>query len=136
MSTLTAAERTHLATIADLIIPRSATMPSGSEADAHASYLDAVFDMRPDLLEVVRANIGASPAVLPAQLDEETATALRPTADALTAAYFLNPDVARRVGYRKRSVVPIEFDRDLDLLTEAVTDRGPIYRPTPRPEED
>ncbi len=57
--------------------------------------------------------------------------AAKRASDAVTAAYFLNPDVAQLVGYRKRSVIPIRFDDDLEGLVAPVSARGPIYRPTP-----
>lgn len=136
MTALTGAERERLARIADLLIPRSAHMPSGSEADAHGAYLDAVFGVRPDLVPTVHDGLDRAPDPLPDRFDPEQIAVLRPLADALTAAYFLNPDVARRVGYRKRSVIPIRFDDDLDDLVVAVVARGPIYRPTPSSEEN
>ncbi|WP_438354342.1 hypothetical protein [Microbacterium sp. CJ88] len=135
MSALDLRDRERLAALADLLIPASDGMPSGSSAQAHNTYLDSVFAVRPDLVEVVRAGLDVLPDPVPAALAEVPMPQLRPVADALTAAYFLNPDVAASVGYRKRSVIPIRFDDDLDGLVADVVARGTIYRPTPGTEE-
>jgi hypothetical protein len=131
---LSAEERAAVARIADLLIPRTATMPSGTDAEAHGAFLDRVFEVRPDVIEAVRRGLAQAPAALPtavADLEPAAWDGLRPVADAVTAAYFINPEVARLVGYRKRSVIPIRFDEDLDGLVAEVVARGPIYRPTP-----
>lgn len=131
---LTPSERLLLGTLADVLIPRSAEMPSGAEAEVATIYIDKVFDVRPDLLDTVRAGLAELPEQLPSSFTELSGLglgSLRAVADAVTAAYFLNPEVARRVGYRKRSVIPIRFDEDLDDLVGDVVARGPIYRPTP-----
>lgn len=136
MSGLDTSERTRLAVVADLLIPRSDGMPSGSDADAHGEYIDRVFGVRPDLIEAVRTGLTEIVDPVPAtfaELQERGLPGLRSLADAVTAAYFLNPEVAALVGYRKRSVIPIRFDGDLESLVAPVTQRGAIYRPTPSP---
>lgn len=132
--TLSDEERTKLAALADLLIPRSSGMPSASDAAVHGEFIDRVFAVRADLVAAVRDGLDQIPEPLPESFEELSSrglAGLRPLADAVTAAYFLNPDVARLVGYRKRSVIPIRFDDDLDGLVVPVTARGPIYRPTP-----
>ena len=124
--------------LADLLIPPASNMPGGSDAQANGEYLDRVFEVRPDLVETIRSGLTHVPDPLPAtfeQIDPATFALLRPVADAVTAAYFINPEVARLVGYRQRSVIPIQFDEDLDALVGKVVARGPIYRPTPAREE-
>lgn len=128
-------ERAKLASVADLLITRSSGMPSASDARVEREFIDRVFGVRPDLLDAVRAGLRQIRSPLPDSFDELESRALpglRALADAVTAAYFLNPDVARLVGYRKRSVIPIRFDDDLEGLVAPVSARGPIYRPTPR----
>lgn len=134
MNRLTHDERARLGAIADVLIPRAFGMPSGTDADIQGEYIDHVFEVRPDLLETVRAGLAGLPDELPETFESLEAlglASLRSLADAITAAYFINPDVARLVGYRKRSVIPIRFDEDLDDLVTQVVERGPIYRPTP-----
>lgn len=136
MSALTDLQRARLAQVADLFIPRASGMPSASDADVQGEYIDRVFGVRPDLADAVAAGLAELPETLPESFAELAAlqlTRLRSLADAVTAAYFLNPEVARRVGYRQRSVIPIRFDEDLDTLVASVRARGPIYRPTPEP---
>jgi hypothetical protein len=131
---LTDDDRTKLAAIADLLIPRTSGMPSASDAAVHGEFIDRVFSVRPDLAEGVRAALDEIAEPVPASFPELQARALprlRSLAEAATAAYFLNPQVAQLVGYRKRSVIPIRFDEDLDALVAPVDRRGPIYRPTP-----
>ncbi|WP_158437749.1 gluconate 2-dehydrogenase subunit 3 family protein [Naasia lichenicola] len=131
---LRADERASLAAVADLLIPHTDQMPSGSEADVQGEFIDRVLSVRPDLLDAVRTGLAQVEEPLPAdfaELDARGLSGLRALAEAVTAAYFLNPDVAKLVGYRKRSAIPIRFDEDLDDLVASVTGRGPIYRPTP-----
>ena len=131
---LTAEERAKLAVVADLLIPRTSGMPSASDASVEGEFIDRVFAVRPDLAEAVRAGLAEIDEPLPGSFPELQARALartRPLAEAVTAAYVLNPQVAQLVGYRKRSVIPIRFDEDLDALVAPVDRRGPIYRPTP-----
>lgn len=131
---LTDADRERLAAFADLLIPHDDRMPSGSAAGAHSTGLDRVLEVRPDLLAIVVEGLNRLPDPLPASLswvEPDTFAALRPVADALTSAYFIDPEVARLVGYRTRSIIPIRFDEDLDDLVTHVVARGPIYRPTP-----
>jgi hypothetical protein len=134
VTALSRLERSKLGELADLLIPRASGMPSGAEADVHGEYIDRVFEVRPDLIDLVRSGLEEVPEPLPSTFEALEAlkpTHLRPLADAVTAAYFLNPEVSRLVGYRKRSVIPIRFDDDLGELVSRVVARGPIYRPTP-----
>lgn len=134
MNALSDHQRARLGGVADLLIPRASGMPSGSDAEVQGEFIDRVFGVRPDLVEAVASGLEELPDQLPesfAELESLRLAGLRALADAVTAAYFLNPDVARRVGYRTRSVIPIRFDEDLDALVTQVRQRGPIYRPTP-----
>ena len=128
-------ERAKLGSVADLFITRTSGMPSASDARVHSEFIDRVFSVRPDLLDAVRTGLRQVKPPLPdsfEELSDRGLPGLRALAEAVTAAYFLNPDVARLVGYRKRSVIPIHFDDDLEGLVAPVSARGPIYRPTPR----
>lgn len=138
MSGFSAEERVKLGRVADLLIPATSVMPSGAMADAHGAHIDRVVRVRPDLVDSVRQALRHVPDPLPRSLeslDPQVLSLMRPVADAITAAYFVNPEVARLVGYQKRSLIPIHFDEDLDTLVSTVTARGPIYRPTPVIEE-
>lgn len=133
---LSSAERECLASIADLLIPNDNVMPSASEADVHGSGIDKVFSVRPDLSVSVRAALAAladNPPSSYSELDENRPPHFGGLAEAVTAAYYLNPSVQALVGYARRSEIPIVFDEDLASLTAAVSARGRIYRPTPEP---
>ena len=132
--TLSDRERSELAEVADLFIPASDSMPSASQALVHTEGIDRVFSVRDDLVAGVRLALDDLSGRIPPTFDALRAApplGFAQLAEAVTAAYFLNPDVARSVGYTKRSEIPIVFDTDLDSLVSAVTARGPIYRPTP-----
>ena len=127
-------ERFELAEVADLFIPASESMPSASQARVHTDGIDRVLTVRDDLLAGVRLALDDLSGRIPHSFDELRANpplGFAQLAEAVTAAYFLNPDVARSVGYTTRSEIPIIFDTDLDVLVSAVSARGPIYRPTP-----
>ena len=53
----------------------------------------------------------------------------------VAGAYFLNPEIAQRVGYPGRRAIPIDADAEPDWaqdgLLASVKARGPVYRPTP-----
>ena len=53
----------------------------------------------------------------------------------VAGAYFLNPAIARGVGYPGRRAIPIDADAEPDWLEDGLLDsvksRGPVYRPTP-----
>jgi len=53
----------------------------------------------------------------------------------VAGAYFLNPEIAAKVGYPGRRAIPVDADAEPDWLQDGLLDsvksRGPIYRPTP-----
>jgi hypothetical protein len=122
--------RERLAELADTLIPAEDGMPSASEAGAVGEWLDAVLAARPEFatpLEGLAASvepIDALPERDPAGWGVLTA--------AIVAAYYMNPDVAARVGYAGQRAIPFDPDAPdyLDLL-DSVKGRGAVYRPTP-----
>ena len=139
VSGLDDARRSTLAVIADLLIPASPTALSASAADVHGTGIDRVLGVRPDLLAPVVGLIDEVTSAPPSTFEDLHALGLShfgALAEAVTAAYYLNPVVAAGVGYAKRSAIPIVFDNDLDELVRTVAARGPIYRPTPSPDSE
>jgi hypothetical protein len=54
----------------------------------------------------------------------------------VAGAYFLNPEIAAKVGYPGRRAIPVDRDPNPDWLEDGLLDsvmsRGPVFRPTPR----
>jgi hypothetical protein len=101
-----------LDTLADQLIPGEDGMPSASEAGATGEWLERVLEARPDLREPVE------------RLEPDA------VATAVVAAYYFNPEVRERIGYRGQLAIPLGPPDHEDLL-ESVVARGPVYRPTP-----
>jgi hypothetical protein len=122
--------------LADALIPAGAGAPSASEAGAVGEWLDAVLAARPDLAVplggVAAATAGMEPAEAIAALPERDPAAWAAFSTAIPAAYFMNPDVRRRLGYPGQQAVPIDPDAPPDYadLLDSVRERPPVYRPT------
>jgi hypothetical protein len=132
-------DRDRLAELADALIPAGDGMPSATEAGAVGEWLDAVLAARPDLevplAAVAPAAAGMEPAEAIAALPERDPAAWAAFTTAIPAAYFMNPEVARRLGYPGQQALPIDPDAAPDYLEEGLLDsvkaRAPVYRPTP-----
>jgi hypothetical protein len=131
-------DRERLGELADALIPAEAGMPSATAAGAIGPGLDAVLAARPDL-ETPLAGLAAATA----GLDLAEAVRVLPQRDpagwgaltaAVTAAYYMNEDVRRQVGYAGQQAIPFDPDHEdylEDGLLDSVKSRGPVYRPTP-----
>jgi hypothetical protein len=122
-------DRERLAALADALIPAESGMPSASQAGAAGEWLDAVLGARPDL----EAPLAATAALDPAEVRRDPAAWGALTA-AVTAAYYMNPDVRERIGYAGQRAIPFDPDHEdylEDGLLDSVKARGPVYRPTP-----
>ncbi|WP_394840216.1 hypothetical protein LVJ94_25355 [Pendulispora rubella] len=144
MSSLDDAARARLAALADLLIPADGDMPAASGAGVAGAGVDAVLAARPDLL--VPLHFALSVAAY-----EDAAHALSVLRDKhpmeytalgelVAGAYYLHPDIQRRMGYRGRQAITIEIadgtngpmaKGDAELLSPVVK-RGPIWRADPR----
>jgi hypothetical protein len=132
------ARRAVLAGLADVLIPASDGMPSASAAGVAGQGLDqvlaAVPGLGPSLADVLVRAEGRDPAEVVASLARTDPAACGVLTEVVTAAYFLNPEVRRAVGYAGQGPSPLDprVDYMEDGLLESVIRRGPIYRPTPR----
>ena len=130
-------QRALLASLADVLIPASEGFPSASEAGVAGQALDQVLVSRPDLavgLKKLLAQAGTRPAAeFVAQLRASDPMSFGILAELIPGAYFLNPHVRSKLGYHGQGPRPIDPDAEQveESLLRAVTDRGPIYRPTP-----
>jgi len=130
-------DRAALTALADVLIPADAGMPAASEAGVAGALLDEVLAARPDLADplarVLESAAGEDAPTAVARLQADDTAAFDVLATVVAGAYFLSPDVCRRLGYPGQRPVPVdaEPDRELDVLVAEVVSRGPIYRPTP-----
>jgi hypothetical protein len=132
------AQRAVLAGLADVLIPADDGMPSASAAAVAGQGLDqvlaAVSGLGPSLANVLAGAKGREPAEVVASLARTDPAAYGILTEVVTAAYFMNPDVRKAVGYAGQGPSPLDprVDYMEDGLLESVIKRGPIYRPTPK----
>ena len=122
-------DRERLAALADALIPAESGMPSASQAGAAGEWLDAVLAARPDL----EAPLAAA-AVLDLAEARRDPGAWGALTAAITAAYYMSPQVRERIGYAGQQAIPFDPDHEdylEDGLLDSVKARGPVYRPTP-----
>jgi hypothetical protein len=122
--------RERLAELADTLIPAEDGMPSASEAGAVGEWLDVVLAVRPEFAGPLEGLAASSEPL--ATLPERDPAGWGVLTAAVVAAYYMNPDVAARVGYTGQRAIPFDPDAPdyVDLL-ESVKGRGAVYRPTP-----
>jgi hypothetical protein len=131
-------QRAVLAGLADVLIPAGDGMPSASAAAVAGQGLDQVLAAVPGLAaglaDVLAAAKGREPAEVVGNLARTDPSAYGVLTEVVTAAYFLNPDVLKAVGYDGQGPFPIDPRADYveDGLLESVIKRGAIYRPTPK----
>ena len=132
------AQRAVLAGLADMLIPAGDGMPSASAAAVAEEGLNQVLTAVPSLAAPL-ANVlararGREPAEVVASLAQTEPAAYGILTEVVTAAYFMNADVRKAVGYTGQGPMPLDprVDYMEDGLLESVIKRGPIYRPTPK----
>lgn len=132
--------RARLAVLADALIPAGDGMPSASEAGVTGEWLDAIVAAEPGFGPALAAVLAEADVSDPEGELRRIQTTDHDGWGTLTTvvagAYFLNPEIAAKVGYPGRRAIPIDADAvpdwEQDGLLESVKARGPIYRPTPR----
>jgi hypothetical protein len=135
-----ATQRAVLAGLADVLIPASDCMPSGSAAavteEGLNQVLAAVPSLEAGLADVLAKAKSRDPAEFIANLARTDPSAYGVLTEVVTAAYFMNPGVRKAVGYTGQGPSPLDprVDYMEDGLLESVIKRGPIYRPTPKSE--
>jgi hypothetical protein len=131
-------QRAVLARLADILIPAGDGMPSASAAGVAGQGLDQVLAAVPSLgvslADVLVRAKDREPAEVVADLARTDPAAHGILTEVVTAAYFMNPDVRKAVGYAGQGPSPLDprVDYMEDGLLESVIKRGPIYRPTPK----
>jgi hypothetical protein len=125
--------------MADLLIPKTDTMPSGSEVGVHGTVLDKILQLRPDLaphfIRGVERAVGLDPAVARDLLDREDQPALIAIGLVASLAFYMDPVARRAIGYPGQERRPVQPGEESDIweggMLQRVIDRGPIFRPTP-----
>src|SRR4051812_889057 len=136
--TINQEERLLLAQLADELIPAGDGMPAASKAGVAGQWLDAVLAARPDLAAPLKSLLKRAldfPAAAESvnHFRSHDPEAFGVLAEITAAAYFMNPEVQRVIGYTGQTPQPIDPRLDYldDELLEPVIRRGAIYRPTP-----
>ncbi len=138
MSMISDERRATFAKLADLLIPAAEGMPSATQAGADGAALDRVAELRHDKRAAFFRGLdraaGQDPAAALETLNHDDPEAMGAIGLFASAAYYLQPEVRALVGYPGQENRPVEPDAEPDHadLLQAVIDRGPIYRPTPK----
>lgn len=137
---LDAHHRQVFAAIADVLIPEGLGMPAASAVGLRDAPLDRVLELRPDLVPALMRGLGSIAAEEPAsaaaeRLNRDDPEAMGAIGLIASAAYYMQPEVLRRLGYPGQVQRPVQPDEEDDFrqdgLLDAVIARGPIYRSTP-----
>jgi hypothetical protein len=137
--TYNAEARATFRAVADVLIPEADGMPSATGVEADA-MVERILTLRPDLQEDfyrgIAAVAGKEPAAAARALNVEDPTALAAIGLVASAAYYMNPRVRELIGYpgqEKRVYDPtVTPEYVSNGMLQAVIDRGPIFRPTPK----
>ena len=139
-TTLTDDLREVFARVADVLIPHDGDCPSATQAQVHGPRIDRLLMLRGDLREPFLAalmscrNPDADAAAR--RLHAENPDALALIGMLAAVAYYQDPAVQRAIGYYGQT--HRDFDADAipayvtDGQLQAVIDRGPLFRPTPK----
>ena len=138
--------RRALETIGSHLIPDAHGMPAAGTMGVGTTQLDIVLVSRPDLAPLLdRALAGCELNDIDefmAALEAEDPEAHGAVTLAIVAGYYMHPQVHELIGYpgqvpkdaQRLSEREIYQDGLMDLAAKVI-ERGPIYRPTPVPEE-
>lgn len=126
--------------IADVLIPEAEGMPAASQVGV-GDLLDRLLGLRPDLAEAFQRGIaactGQAPRPATERLNREDPQALSAIGLIAAAAYYMTPKVRALIGYKGQESRPADPDETPAYVSngmlKVVTDRGPIFRPTPKP---
>ena len=133
-ATLTAEEQATFAAIAGRLIPAAHGMPSAGVV-VNEERLRFVLTARPDLVEPLRAALGAGPADVDARLDmlaRDNPQALGALQLVIVAAYYTDKTVRELIGYPGQMALSLrswELPEYIEEgLIDAVLARGPVWR--------
>jgi len=138
--------RRALETIGSHLIPEAHGMPAAGTMGVGTTQLDIVLASRPDLAPLLDRALADCELndidEFVAALEAEDPEAHGAVTLAIVAGYYMHPEVHELIGYpgqvpkdaQRLSEREIYQDGLMDLAAKVI-ERGPIYRPTPVPEE-
>ena len=137
--TLDPDQRRVFGALADVLIPRSETMPSATDADVETKWIDRALAVRTDLVGTLTGVLERASASDPiaelARLERDDAETLESVKLLVAGAYYMSPRVRKLIGYpgqSQRPILPDEADHYLDGdLLAPVRSRGKVYRSLP-----
>ncbi len=130
--------REGLGRILDVLIPGTATLPSGREVGAHQEWLDRALEAEPRLLDAVQ-RVGSAAAAEESLTLAGFETMGGDDADqvvfVLQAAFYMSPAAMKALRYPGQVRRPISEATPEEVWSEEllapVVARGSIYVPTP-----
>ncbi len=136
---LSDAERKTLGAIADVLIPAYGEMPSFSQSGAHNAHTDRVLELRPELLDALKAALalgggGGDAGEIAEMLNRDQPDAIGLIGLVASSAYYLDADIRTKLGYPGQLQRPPVEDEEYDYedLLQPVIARGPIFREPPK----
>jgi len=139
-----AKDRQVFAAIADVLIPEAEGMPAASAVGVQHGPLDHVLALRPELADDVLRGLRcvadvpkdlSAGATAAERLNAEDPAAMGAIGLVAAAAYYMQPEVRKLIGYPGQVHRPVRPEEEDDFrengLLQPVIDRGPIYRRTP-----
>ena len=133
----TAAQRSVLAGLADVLIAEGRGMPAASRVGVAGGLLDRCLEAAPVLAEPLLALLDEAPADAPATYARDLA-ANHPDdfavlSTVVVGAYYLSPQVRDLIGYPGQEPSPLTVAAEPDYLDmlERVYERHPGYREVP-----
>jgi hypothetical protein len=141
---MTPDQRDSLSSLADLLLPRTAEMPSASEIGIGHDQLDRVLAARPDLEAPLKQIADAQ-----SQTDSTTTLELlrrqlpdqyRAFCEYVAGGYFMSRTVRGLINYKGQEAQPVDVYELPSYLEDGtlqrVVDRGPIFRTASRSTTD
>ena len=139
-TTFSDGDRQVFAVMADVLIPAAEGMPSASQVGVQEAPLDRVLELQPWLAPRLQRGISSAaasgdPAAAVETINRDDPAAMSAIGLAASAAYYMQPQVRKLLGYPGQVSRPAgpeeEHDYLRDGLLQPVIDRGPIYRQAP-----
>lgn len=122
--------------LADVLVPRSGSMPAASEVGAAGRGLDRVLASRPDMTSTLRNILDEAsledPETFVARLEHADSERFAVLLSATVGSYYMSEEVRERLGYSGQITISLHdrADEKLQELVEPVVERGFVYRET------